>query len=74
MSRCNINLRTATRILVKVGTFPAMTFDDLFDGVKELPWKDIVHPRASFPGSTPQSTFHLLYITGVPFEFALKTL
>lgn len=36
--RANINLRTAERILVKVGSFFAETFDELFEGTKALDW------------------------------------
>ena len=34
IARCNIGLRTATRVLLKVAEFPAATFDELFDGVQ----------------------------------------
>ncbi|MBQ7433125.1 MAG: class I SAM-dependent RNA methyltransferase [Lachnospiraceae bacterium] len=36
--RANINLRTAERVLVKVGSFRAVTFDELFEGTKALNW------------------------------------
>ncbi len=42
--RANIFLRTAERILLKVGRFQAVTFDELFEGIKALPWEDYV-PR-----------------------------
>jgi hypothetical protein len=60
LARCNVNLRTATRVLVKVGSFPAVTFDDLFDGVKALPWSELIHPRAAFPvrGKSVRSALH----------------
>ena len=34
VARCNIGLRTATRVLLKLAEFPASTFDELFDGVQ----------------------------------------
>ena len=34
--RANIFLRTAERILLKVGSFRAVTFEELFDKTKEL--------------------------------------
>ena len=40
----NIFLRTAERILVKVGSFKAVTYDDLFEGTRALPWEDFI-PR-----------------------------
>ena len=38
--RANIFLRTAERILLKVGQFPAETFEELFQGIKKLPWEN----------------------------------
>jgi len=38
--RTNLFLRTAERVLVVVGSFPAANFDQLFDGTKSLPWED----------------------------------
>ena len=40
--RANIFLRTAERILLKVGSFRAVTFEELFDKTKELPWEDYI--------------------------------
>lgn len=37
--RANIFLRTTERILLKVGEFPAETFEELFQGIKALPWE-----------------------------------
>ena len=45
--RANIFLRTAERILLKVGSFRAVTFEELFDKTKELPWKIIFHRMAN---------------------------
>ena len=39
---CNVNLRTADRILIKIAQFSALTFDDLFEGVKAVCWKDFM--------------------------------
>lgn len=36
--RANIFLRTAERILIKVASFKAETYDELFEGVKALDW------------------------------------
>lgn len=40
--RANIFLRTAERILLKVGSFPAYSFDELFEGTRALPWEDYI--------------------------------
>lgn len=42
--RANIFLRTAERILIKVGSFHAETFDELFEATKALPWEEYI-PR-----------------------------
>lgn len=40
--RANIFLRTTERILLKVGSFRAVTFEELFQGTKALPWEDFI--------------------------------
>ncbi|MCM1065681.1 MAG: class I SAM-dependent RNA methyltransferase [Eubacterium sp.] len=42
--RANIFLRTAERVLIKIGSFHAETFEELFQGTMELPWEDYI-PR-----------------------------
>lgn len=37
--RANIFLRTAERVLIQVGRFKAVTYDELFEGIKALPWE-----------------------------------
>lgn len=47
--RSNLWLRTADRVLWVVGQFEARTFDELFEGVKALPWADWLPRNAHFP-------------------------
>jgi putative N6-adenine-specific DNA methylase len=47
--RTNLWLRTADRILIKVGEFKALTFDELFEGTKALPWEQWIPVNAQFP-------------------------
>ena len=47
--RANIWLRTASRVLLKVGEFKALTFDELFEQTKALPWDEIIPENAEFP-------------------------
>jgi putative N6-adenine-specific DNA methylase len=47
--RANINLRLAERVYILVGSFPATSFTELFDGVVELPWEDYVGKYDEFP-------------------------
>ena len=46
--RLNIWLRFAGRLLLKIGEFPATTFDALFEGVKNLPWERWITPDGRF--------------------------
>ena len=46
--RANIFLRTAERILWKVGSFTAVTFDELFEKTKSLPWEDYIPKDGKF--------------------------
>lgn len=45
----NIWLRTADRIKIIVGEFDATTFDQLFEGVKALPWEDYLNYDSELP-------------------------
>ncbi|TVY06672.1 THUMP domain-containing class I SAM-dependent RNA methyltransferase [Paenibacillus cremeus] len=47
--RANLWLRSADRVLIKMAQFKATTFDDLFEGVKALPWADWIPEDAEFP-------------------------
>ncbi len=47
--RANLWLRTADRIKIRIGEFKAMTFDELFEKTKALPWADLLPPHAEFP-------------------------
>ena len=42
VARCNINLRSADRVYIKLAEFPTLSFDDLFEGVKNIPWGEII--------------------------------
>ena len=44
IARANINIRTSERILLKCGSFRATTFDDLYEGIRHIPWARII-PR-----------------------------
>lgn len=47
--RTNINLRTAERVFIEMGSFKAETFTELFDRVKEIPWELIIGKTDAFP-------------------------
>lgn len=46
--RANIFLRTTERILLKVGSFKATTFEELFQGTKALPWEEYIPQDGRF--------------------------
>lgn len=46
--RGNIFLRTTERVLLKVGRFKAETFEELFQGIKALPWEEYIPADGKF--------------------------
>ena len=46
--RANLFLRTAERILLKVGSFTAATFDELFEKTKALSWENFIPKEGKF--------------------------
>ncbi len=49
LARANIGSRIAERILILIGSFKAMTFTELFDGVKALPLEEYIGKQDAFP-------------------------
>jgi len=47
--RGNLWLRSADRLWIHLGRFRATTFEDLFQGVKALPWGDLLSKDSAFP-------------------------
>lgn len=56
----NLWLRTADRIKIIVGEFPARTFDELFENTTALPWEEFLPVDAEFPveGRSHHSQLH----------------
>lgn len=48
IARCNVFLRTTERVMLKVGSFKAVTFDELFEKTKALPWENFVPKDGKF--------------------------
>ena len=46
--RANVFLRTAERILIKIGRFHAETYEELFQGARALPWEDYIPKDGKF--------------------------
>ena len=49
IARANIELRLAERIYILLGSFPATSFTELFDGTKALPFEDWIGKYDQFP-------------------------
>ncbi|WP_020616957.1 THUMP domain-containing class I SAM-dependent RNA methyltransferase [Paenibacillus daejeonensis] len=61
--RTNLWLRTADRILIKMGEFEARTFDQLFEGTKAIDWAAFIPKNGEFP---VQGRSHKSQLTSVP--------
>src|SRR5699024_5677566 len=49
LPRLNINLRCGERVLLQLGSFPARSFEALFEGVRALPWEEFIPRDGQFP-------------------------
>ena len=49
LAAANIRLRCAERIFIKIGETQADSFDELFEGVKRLPWEEWIGRNDAFP-------------------------
>lgn len=47
--RINLNLRCGARVLLCLGSFPARSFEELFQGVAGIPWEDYIPREGRFP-------------------------
>lgn len=58
--RINLNLRTGARLLISLGSFRAITFEELFQGAASMPWEDYIPREGCFPvkGYTIFSQLH----------------
>ena len=46
--RSNVFLRTAERILIKAGSFKAETYEELFQGTRNIPWEEMIPSDGKF--------------------------
>ncbi len=49
VAAANIGLRMGERVLIELGSFRALSFDELFEGTKALPWEDYIPVEGAFP-------------------------
>ncbi|MDO5389156.1 MAG: THUMP domain-containing protein, partial [Clostridia bacterium] len=48
IAKSNLWLRSADKILMIIGRFQAVTFEELFDSVYALPWDELIPKDANF--------------------------
>jgi putative N6-adenine-specific DNA methylase len=60
IARCNIGLRAADRVVWEAARFPAGDWDELFEGVRAIPWEDLL-PRDARIDVTARSVKSSLY-------------
>ena len=60
LARANLCLATAERVLIQMSEFKATTFEELFQGVKAIPFEDFIGKNDSFPvkGYSLNSSLH----------------
>ena len=49
IAAANLNLRTVERVMVLLASYPASTFDELFDGVYNIHWEELLPADAAIP-------------------------
>ena len=63
IARCNIWLRAADRVLIQLGQFAAPDFEALYQGIRAIPWRDLL---ARFPAVTVEARSTGSRLTAVP--------
>ncbi len=60
LARANLNSRYAERILALLGEFEARSFEELFQGVRAMPWEGLIPVDGEFPvtGASLNSQLH----------------
>ncbi len=60
IARSNLWLRSAERVLLKMGEFTALTFEELFQQVKGIRWEELIPPDGKFTvtGTSVKSQLH----------------
>ena len=67
IAQANMFLRTTERILLKTGEFKAVTFDELFEKTKAIPWEEYIPKDGKFWGEKQK------YFMDIP-EYSTKKL
>lgn len=64
--RLNMALRSGDRVLIKLAEFKAVTFDELYEGVKKVPFEDFIKPDAKIlmDGNCVKSVLGAIKVSG----------
>jgi hypothetical protein len=65
IARANLWLRTADRVYIELAVFPAVTFDELFEGVRALRWSDYVPKDAAFVVNADSAHSRLVSVSDI---------
>ncbi len=65
VARCNVNLRTADRVYVQLGSFDAQTFDELFDGIRAIGWEDVIAPHGKITVNAKSAASKLFALSAI---------
>ena len=49
LAAANLRLRMGERVLLRLGSFPARSFEELFQGIKALPLEEFIPKDGRFP-------------------------
>ncbi len=60
IAQANIHLRSADRVVVRMAEFPATDFETLFQGVRSIPWEEVI-PRNGKMHVTGKSVMSALH-------------
>ena len=66
VARLNVLLRSGERVLIVLARFSAVTFDELYDGVYNIPWENYltIDSRILMDGKSVQSTLAAIKAAG----------
>ena len=59
--KANIHLRCSDRVFIKMAEFKALTYEELFQGIKKISWADYIDENGEFPISWVSSVKSKLY-------------
>lgn len=62
-AKANLWLRSGERLLLKMAEFKAVTFEELYQGVKKIQWEDFIPESGNFPVAKAASTKSVLFST-----------